>query len=277
MKTVSDEYIAKEEAHIRKPVELYHFWPSISGTHYRYTSGDVEVTISGTGSNAGTYSPATIDREQTQYTTDLEVSTLIINAGYIEDPMLEYIAINPIEVYWVEVLKLFRDQEEQELTTVFVGQITNVIFQGNATKIHCVGFEKLLTNPIPKYRYQPGCNHTLYDTKCSIDKTSYDINATLSSVSSDGLTLISSSFNTGGAQYFTEGYVSWQGNKRKIMSHVTNTITIQYKISDLAASDIVTVYPGCNKSITTCKNKFNNVDNFLGFPYIPLDNPAVWA
>lgn len=35
----------------------------------------------------------------------------------------------------------------------------------------------------------------------------------------------------------------------------------------------VVVYPGCMKSLTAC-DRFNNTDNFLGFPYQPEDNPA---
>ena len=44
---------------------------------------------------------------------------------------------------------------------------------------------------------------------------------------------------------------------------------------DLAATSIffVTVYPGCMKSLTAC-HRFNNTDNFLGFSYMPEDNPT---
>lgn len=45
---------------------------------------------------------------------------------------------------------------------------------------------------------------------------------------------------------------------------------------DLAAELVffVTVYPGCMKSLTAC-NRFNNTDNFLGFSYMPEDNPTI--
>lgn len=44
---------------------------------------------------------------------------------------------------------------------------------------------------------------------------------------------------------------------------------------DLAAESVffVTVYPGCTKSLAAC-HRFNNTDNFLGFPYMPQDNPT---
>lgn len=36
--------------------------------------------------------------------------------------------------------------------------------------------------------------------------------------------------------------------------------------------DIGVIYPGCNKSLTDCIRKFNNVLNFRGFPFIPGEN-----
>jgi len=29
------------------------------------------------------------------------------------------------------------------------------------------------------------------------------------------------------------------------------------------------VHPGCDKRLTTCINKFNNINNFRGEPYVP--------
>jgi len=45
---------------------------------------------------------------------------------------------------------------------------------------------------------------------------------------------------------------------------------------ELASESVffVTVYPGCMKSLTAC-NRFNNTDNFLGFSYMPEDNPTI--
>jgi hypothetical protein len=44
---------------------------------------------------------------------------------------------------------------------------------------------------------------------------------------------------------------------------------------DVASESVffVTVYPGCMKSLAAC-HRFNNTDNFLGFSYIPEDNPT---
>lgn len=55
---------------------------------------------------------------------------------------------------------------------------------------------------------------------------------------------------------------------------ISNVETAQAAF-DLAAESVffVTVYPGCMKSLTAC-HRFNNTDNFLGFAYMPEDNPT---
>ncbi len=55
---------------------------------------------------------------------------------------------------------------------------------------------------------------------------------------------------------------------------IQNTADAQVAF-DLAAKSVffVIIYPGCVKSLSAC-NGFNNTDNFLGFPYMPEDNPT---
>lgn len=36
----------------------------------------------------------------------------------------------------------------------------------------------------------------------------------------------------------------------------------------------VYIYLGCNKTIDDCVNKFDNINNFGGFPYTPINNPT---
>jgi len=38
---------------------------------------------------------------------------------------------------------------------------------------------------------------------------------------------------------------------------------------DVQVGDTFTIAPGCDKNVTTCKNKFSNVVNFHGEPYLP--------
>jgi uncharacterized phage protein (TIGR02218 family) len=268
MKDVSAAYIAKEEADQRKPVELYHIWRD-GGEHWRYTDGDVSVTYDG-----NTYSPATLKRSVTKYETRLEVSTLQIEAPYVEDAVIDFIAINPVEILWISVMKLHRDQVPLEADVIFIGQIKDVSFKGISAKVNCVGFEYFLKQIIPVWRYQLTCNHMVFDTKCALVEASYKTTAVVT-LDSTKTVLTSATFAGQIDGYFTGGKVMFGVESRAVVSHVGSVVTLIYKMAELEDNDSVDAYPGCDGRIETCRDKFNNVDNYLGFPFIPVENPAM--
>jgi len=270
-KSQTQEYINKEEATLRKPVELYHIWEvsnDIVQNHYRYTSGDIDVVF-----NGNTYTRAAIERDAVSYDSKLEVSTLNIRAIPLSTPTIQFLARNPLGIFWIEVMKLFRDQTPYEANVLFLGQIKNISFQGLEANIECTGFEQYLNRSIPIYRYQTSCNHQLYSTKCSIDKTLWAMNATLIDLRDDGKQLTSLAFSTKDDDYFKYGYIELGSYTRMITYHTGSVVKIRYNIPGLANGNTITAYAGCDLTIDTCYGKFNNVDNFFGFPYIPVDKP----
>ncbi|MBN2568123.1 MAG: DUF2163 domain-containing protein [Deltaproteobacteria bacterium] len=267
MKSASADYIAKEESSQRKPVELYHIWRD-GGENWRYTSGDVSVSFGG-----NTYAPATLKRGVAKYDSQLEVTTMTVEAQYAETPFIQFIANNPIETFWIQISKLFRDQDPLEAGVIFIGQIKNVSFKGVQAGVECVGFEHFLKMPVPVFRYQLSCNHNLFDEKCKVVKASYK-NTTTVSLDATGCILTSADFGAFDEGYFTYGRVEFNNTYRTIISHSGNTVTLAYKFITLETGNSVDVYPGCDGEIETCRDKFSNVNQFLGFPYIPLENPA---
>ena len=268
MKDASVEYIAKEEADQRKPVELYHIWRD-GGEHWRYTDGDVSVIFDG-----DTYTPATLTRSSTKYDSQLEVTKLTVDAAYVESPVLEFIAINPVEILWISVSKLFRDQDPLEANVIFIGQIKDISFKGVTASITCVGFEHFLKHIVPKWRYQLTCNHVVFDSKCTLTEASYKTTATVILTSANTI-LTSDTFASEEDGYFTGGKAVFGDEARTIVDHVGSAITIMYKMKELEDNDSVDVYPGCDGNVETCRDKFNNIINFLGFPFIPEENPAM--
>jgi uncharacterized phage protein (TIGR02218 family) len=268
MKEPSSDYIDKEEATLRKPVELYHIWRNDESEEWFYTDGDVAVVFDG-----DTYLPATLSRSTSKYESELEVTTLTIEAQYAETPLLEFLSCNPIDTLWIQVSKLFRDQDPLEAGVIFIGQIKSAAFTGVQISVTCVGFEHFLKMPIPTFRYQLSCNHTVFDSNCGLSKSSYKT-TTVVTVSSNGRTLTSTDFSSEADGYFTLGKIEFGGTYRTIVNHVGSVITLAYKFNSLVTGNSVDAYPGCRGSIETCRDKFDNVIHFLGFPYIPVENPA---
>ena len=270
MKTASDEFITKETATERAPAELFHFWRD-GGDDVYFTSGDIEIEYS-----ENTYVPVAIKRGAVEYNSSLEVSTMEITIAITEYPLPEYLRENPVEIIWMEVIKIFRDQDPIEGGSIFLGQIKSVTVNGTQAQVSCVGFEFFLKQLVPKEIYGVVCNWTLFDSRCSLDESSYKITAIIESVSADGLTLISADFAEKADDFFTNGDLLLEERRRMIVSHVGDTIKIRYPIFNLVEGAEVEVCAGCDGDVRTCRDKFSNVINFGGHPYIPLDNPVTW-
>ena len=269
MKDVSATYIAEEEALQRKPVELYHIFSSDESVNWYLTSGDIEVIYDG-----NTYTPATLSRSGVEYNSNLEVTTMSIQAGYVADFVSDYISVNPVEVLWISVMKLFRDQSPLEASIVFIGQIKDISFKGIAATVNCVGFEHFLKMPVPTMRYQLTCNWKIFDDNCKKVQADYKTTTTITLDATETI-LTSADFALESDGYFNGGTVTFGNDTRGISSHVGSNITIVYKMKDLENNDSVDVYLGCDRRIETCRDNYDNVVNFMGTPFIPIDNPAL--
>jgi hypothetical protein len=277
---LSATYYAKDLANTRKPVEIYKFWNDSLDTYWYFTSGDAEVVYPATG--GATYEPAFMKRGRTEFHVDLKVSKMAIDVERLNTAFADYLNEPMPEMIWVEVSKLFLDQDPLEKRVLFIGQVAKTKYNGIKGKIECVGFEKFLKMKIPTMRYQPSCNHKLYSDQCGVALTTYGGTvSSLDSISASGLSLTDTAFGSQANGYYKLGFVQWGNFKRTITAHSGNTIGIQFYIPGLIAAEDIYAAPGCNKSMTTCRTKYNNLNNndldrFLGFPYMPLDNPATW-
>lgn len=267
-RTVSDAYITKESARTLFPSEIYNFTIGVDTFHY--TSGDVNLTVSGT-----LYVPATINRNNITQTDDLNPNNVTISCSLDTEPFADLLSTPAQTLVLVEISRVFRDQSPIEKSIRFSGKVLNMSFKGNHTiEINCGDHNSFFTQEIPRYRVSPRCNNMLYDTYCSVNANNYDASATLSTVSASGLTLTSTTFDAQADNYYRFGRVYFNGHYRGITGHEGENITIRYKIPGLDASDVVTVWAGCDRWIDTCIDKFNNGNNYFGHLFVPGHNPV---
>jgi len=268
MKSASEAYIAKEEFAYRQPAELYKIWRG--SDVWRYTSGDVAVEYDGY-----TWQPATIERGTVQYNSNLDCSELDVTFAKVDPAVAAYLAGTPLVRAWIEILKLFRDQNPYETLTLFIGEVQEVTLKGPAARARCVGAERVLQQIVPRRVYQPECNWTLFGAQCGLAEASYKLTTTVT-VSGDGMTLESADFGAQPDGYWVLGSIEYGSYKRLAVLHSGNYITLNAKIPGLETGMSVDAYPGCDGKLATCRDKFDNLLNFGGHPYIPLDNPCTW-
>lgn len=158
----------------------------------------------------------------------------------------------------------------------FTGQVAPFEYDGGA-KVTVKSDLEICNRELPRNLYQPGCLNTLYDASCGLNKASWA--ATGSVVSASSSTVINSTLAQAdgyfdlGVLEFTSG--SLDGQRRTVKSYAAGVITLAAPlVAAPAAGDTFTTWPGCNKSMDSCQNKFSNLDansnlKYRGFPYIP--------
>jgi uncharacterized phage protein (TIGR02218 family) len=157
---------------------------------------------------------------------------------------------------------------------------------GDAVTIECENIFTSLRRPGVRARYQKKCRHALYQRGCNLNDYDFAVVATATAVDGSVITvpdLADSNFdsNTQGDGYFTGGMIETAtGFMRYIIDHTGDQLTLITPLSELtedvndsSGDAVVTLYPGCDHTRGTCKDKFNNLVNYGGFPWIPGKNP----
>jgi len=142
----------------------------------------------------------------------------------------------------------------------------------------CRSHLELLNIQMPRRLWQSSCTHVFGDAMCLFDRSS--LAATFSAASGSTTTVIQGAPTT--TTPYTQGTIiavtgGNAGYSRTISSFVSGgTVTVKLAfLSPVAAGDQFQLLPGCDRTLATCTNVFNNAVHFGGFPYIPTPETAV--
>ena len=166
---------------------------------------------------------------------------------------------------------------------LFSGVVTEVITGGLTAQIKIDSHLYTLDRKIPRNLYQHLCNHVLYGPGCGLNGASYAVagHAQAGSIIFQivtNLTGYAAGYFSLGKLQFTSGTLqgTWSGIQSQAgagSQAVAFTLTTPL-LAPPAPGDAFTAWPGCDRALSTCRNKFNNVLNFRGFPFIPAPETA---
>lgn len=129
----------------------------------------------------------------------------------------------------------------------------------------------LLDMPMPRNVYSPFCQHVLYDSGCALSKAAYAYPGAISGTSN-----LSYIAWTDVTNNFLQGTITFASGSNNGISANIKSVNPGMGLglsSPLPAwpniGDTFTAYCGCDHTATTCQNRFNNLANFRGFPYVP--------
>lgn len=257
----------QESYYSGRPERLFLF--QMGDTAWPYVGGDTVVNFL-----SREFQPTAVDMGD--ISQSLSESTPIITVTIESDAAVcqQFVPYQPVRPMSLRVYRHHIDDPDNEYRVELIGKVVSAQFDEETRTCELTvqlaggSMERRIPWPVT----QKQCNYALYGPGCQVNRLLFQVMATLSSVTGDELR--SPDFATKPDGWFTNGYVvAPNGEFRFIIHHETNLIVLQTPFVDVAANDIVESYAGCSRLRDVCKNKFNNLSRFLGFPWIPNKNP----
>jgi uncharacterized phage protein (TIGR02218 family) len=258
-----------------RPVEIYDF--ALALTTYRFTSAEDDQVVGG-----NTYSAVPISRGSIKQSYEARNGGLEITMPSDLELPSRYVTFAPSERARMTLRAFHRG--DGELVTLFDGFVKSVLFDGEDTRRAKFLVESVLAalnRNIPRFTYRGQCNNVLYDAAqgglCDVnaEDPAFKFQGTVSAQTTSTLTVPgAAAFGSG---WFTGGRVdALDGlDARLIIAHVGDVLTLHVPFIEPMIGEVVILRAGCDRSIQTCSSKFNNVEAFQGFAFVPIRNPFV--
>jgi uncharacterized phage protein (TIGR02218 family) len=255
-----------------------------SGTVLRYTTWDSNLVVLG---NTFLTGPPNIGRTSIEEKLGMDVSTIEITIeASLSDvvngtPILQAIGLGLWDGAAFRIDRLFMDSNGNQIGTVvrfsgIVGPVDELTRSYVKFTVHAG--TQFLTMQLPPIIMQPNCVHTLFDAGCGLVKASFAEANTVQGGSTVNK-LISLSAKADG--YYDNGQIVFTsgpntGLTKAVKQYFTKNFFFNSPLPFAPnAGDAFTAYPGDDKTQATCTNKFNNLANFGGFPYVPVPETAI--
>lgn len=246
------------------PRELVEFLgPQIA---YRYSLGD-EIVHEG-----HVYSPLPISLSPVGVSGTVDPPALDVRLPVSANVVTDYGFGSPPRTLRLRVHR--RQTRSAEWRVIWDGVVVGVKPSGRWAVVRSesqVG--RRLSTTLPSVTVQRHCNHFLYDRHCRVDRLTYDFTALVTNVNGASVTL--NSIGIAPDQWFRAGEIvrDVDGERRAIVDQVGAVLKLSSPFNHLANGDGVTLYAGCDHTVGTCSDRFNNLVNFGGHPSVPSSNP----
>jgi len=120
--------------------------------------------------------------------------------------------------------------------------------------------------------YSPECRASLGDARCSLDPARYVVEATVVAAQPDGSITVDrdlgaeEAFRYGRARVLTG---RGSGLDRSITWSSGAQFEVDEEVPGLVSGDRIELRAGCDRQLSTCRDRFANVVNFRGEPHVP--------
>lgn len=251
-----------------KPVRLYEFERGLNT--WRYCSGDRDQIILG------------------QAWTRLQISDGGVRQS--DDPDADMMTVElPADVPIVQLYRGTPPGGELKLTvyTMHAGESdVETVWTGTVYDVRRRGLDRAevvggtLDNSMGatglRLGWQRPCPHATYDHWCRANRDDFRTDTVV--LSHTGLKITSTAFAAFVDGWFKGGFIEWESipgvtDRRFVLDHVGAELSLLGGTFGLADGTPIKAFAGDDKTWETCGSKFNNRDNYGGFPALTGKSP----
>lgn len=246
---------------------------------YGFTSVDVDLVVGGITYAAATgFTPSSIDGRADMSVPNLEVSGMLDSAALTEADLQagkwDGAAVEVFEVNYKDLT-----MGSMALTS---GTIGNVSAGRAAFTAELRSLLQKLQQPFGRV-FSQGCQAVLGDTQCKVVLASYTVSGSVTTATSNRA--FADSTRAEAADYFGAGLVIWltganAGLRMEVLDFSATAFVLALPMPyTVAVGDTYQAIAGCRhrhqrntanpSGVSDCKDKFNNIVNFRGHPFVP--------
>lgn len=260
-----------------RPIALYEIrW---GNTVWKYTSADSVQYYPDDSDEGNRFLPVAIRDDGMTQGGSSENDFTVHTQGDLPVVLL-YADSPPTMPVWLTVRRKHADDPDHEAPVYWVGRIANVQRLDNMAEadIRGISISKLLKTGGLRLTWGKNCPHCVYDSACRADPADHRYARVVQAVQGPFLTITVETDPAEGS--FTGGFVEWDRDGKGTMERrgieaalSTTKVKVLGRLPGLMAGAAVNLYPGCDQTVSTCNDGFDNIDNNGGFFFMPEKSP----
>jgi uncharacterized phage protein (TIGR02218 family) len=285
MRTVNSAYFTKLQADGLQIVELIDLETRNQSFRWTTANGPITYTLSGA---ATVYQPFPGGTPRgVEESSDLGVSVIDFVLANTGDVFRKLMESDDLAAAVLKVGRVFADTPDLGRMEIFNGTIGDYSYDRNVVRGQARNIWKSASPRWPYLNYHDKCAWRFGSTGCGFNTASITLVLPVNSIEVGSCTTISILVKSGtlsasyangrfdfGRLTVTDGVNS--GHIRTIRTHTADLLSLSHPLPvNSFAFMAVSIFPGCKKRlIDDCKSLYNNDTNFLGFPWIPIQETA---
>jgi uncharacterized phage protein (TIGR02218 family) len=256
---------------------------------WRMTNWESDIVTS-----TGTFTSRPIEHDSIQEEIDLQAHDMRIRCGlWSDNPFAEWVDVVDFPPLEVSVWRCDPANANATRALIWKGFARSADWQGGSLDVIVGGPTRLMDIQVPRRIVQRTCSAALFDSQCALDRAQWKFSARFFAATGSAPILYRMdtwSWRSGAALpaidagYFAGGYLERTvGGVRRRLGILNSTalaggiveLTLRAALDPFPVGvETWEIWPGCNGSWASCSTKFSNSSRFVGFPHMPVANPA---